>query len=231
MKIVNLVGTWFDHASEKWTFQWENWVNEIPNESTELPYTLKDPEQFPILADELDILILKELEKNATVSFTELARNLGVTPPAVRHRYRKLLKSKLIESFEIHLYPFKTMPFETLYFVFTFESHEKLAKFAASLFDKPFVISLGKVLGEKSLIAFVYLPLQEFKEFMKALCKLRATRWLQDYFYIHLDINKALKQTFSYENFNRGSWIYNHKNIIKTLRALAKKQRNEKKGY
>jgi DNA-binding Lrp family transcriptional regulator len=229
MKKVNLVGTWFDYTSEKWVFRWENWINEIPHESTELPYTLKDSEGFPILADELDILILKELEKNATVSFTQLARKLRVTPPAVKHRYRKLLKSKLIEGFEIHFHPFQ-MPFETLHFIFTFDNHEKLAKFTASLLDKPFVISLGKVLGENSLTAFFHLPVQEFKRFMEALSKLRSTQWLQDYFYIHIDLDKALRQTFPYENFKNGSWIYNHKQLIRTIRALTTKQ-NKKKGY
>lgn len=221
LRRVNLVGTWFDSASEKWVFQWENWVNEIPNQSTELPYTLKDPEQFPILTDKTDIFILKELEKNATVSFSELAERLGITPQAVRRRYRKLLKLDLIEGFEIHLYQFRTMPFEAFYFIFTFENHEKYVKFAASLLDKPFVVSLGKIRGQNSMLAFLNVPLQEFKGFINALSKLRAVGWLQDYFYVHLDLDKSLRQTFSYEYFKNGSWIYDHNEQIKTLRTLS----------
>jgi DNA-binding Lrp family transcriptional regulator len=218
---VNLIGTWFDHKSERWAFQWENWVNEIPSQSTELPYTLKDPEQFPILVDETDVFILKELEKNAVVSFSELAKRLGITPQAVRYRYRKLLKLNLIEGFEIHLYQFQTMPFEAFYFIFTFENHEKYARFAVSLLNKPFVVSLGKILGQNAMIAFLYIPLQEFREFIKALSKLRAMGWLQNYFYVHLDLDKDWRQTFSYEYFKQGSWIYDHKEHIKTLRILS----------
>lgn len=219
---VNLIGTWFDSASEKWTFQWKNWVNEISSKSTELPYTLRDPKRFPILADKTGMFILKEFEKNAAVSFKQLAKWLGITPQAVRKRYVKLLKLKLIEGFDIRLYPFQMMPFEAFYFIFTFENYEKYAKFAASLLDKPFSVSLGKIRGKNSMIAFLYIPLQEFKEFIKALSKLRAEKWIQDYFYIHLDLDKARKETFPYQYFKQGLWIYNHKEHIETLRTLLK---------
>ncbi|MFQ5836659.1 MAG: AsnC family transcriptional regulator [Candidatus Bathyarchaeia archaeon] len=223
LRRVNLLGTWFDHTSEKWAFQWKNWVNEIPSRSTKLPYTLEDPKQFPILADGRDMFILKELEKNATVSFSGLAERLGITPPAVRYRYQKLIRLNLIEGFEIHLYQFQTMPFEAFYFVFTFANYEKYARFAASLLDKPIVVSLGKILGQNSMIAFLYIPMQEFKGFMKALSKLRAMGWLQNYFYVHLDLDKDWRQTFSYEYFKQGSWIYDHKEHIRTLRTLSSK--------
>lgn len=222
LRRVNLTGTWFDFASEKWSFEFEEWINEILGQSDELPYTLKDPEEFPILTDEVDIFILKELEKNAVVSFSELAKRLGITPQAVKYRYSKLLRLKLIEGFEIHLYPFQTMPFEAFYFVFNFESHAKFAKFAASLLNKPFVVSLGKILGQNSMIAFFYIPLQEFKGFIKALSKLRALGWLQNFVYVHLDLDKDMRQTFSYEYFEQGSWSYNHKEQISAIRNLSK---------
>jgi len=222
LRRVNLSGAWFDSESEKWLFQFEDWIKEISGQSTELPYTLQDPEQFPILTDEIDVFILKELEKNALVSFSELAERIGITPQAVRYRYSKLLKLKLIEGFEIHLYPFQNMPFETFYFIFNFGSPEKFAKFAASLLNKPFVVSLGKILGQNSMIAFLYVPLQEFKGFVKALSKLRALGWLQNYSYVHLDLDQDMRQTFSYEYFKQGSWSYNHKEHISAIQDLSK---------
>jgi DNA-binding Lrp family transcriptional regulator len=222
LRRVNLSGAWFDSESEKWLFQFEDWIKEISGQSTELPYTLQDPEQFPILTDEMDVFILKELEKNALVSFTELAERIGITPQAVRYRYSKLSKLKLIEGFEIHLYPFQNMPFEAFYFVLAFGSHEKFAKFAASLLNKPFVVSLGKILGQNSMIAFLYVPLQEFKGFIKALSKLRALGLLQNYSYVHLDLDKDMRQTFSYEYFKQGTWSYNHEEHISAIQNLSK---------
>lgn len=222
LRRVNLTETWFDFASEEWAFQFENWVDEIPSQSTKLPYTLKDPEEFPILTDDMDIFILKELEKNAVVPFSDLAKRLGITPQSVKYRYRRLLKHNLIEGFEIHLYPFRTAPFEAFYFIFNFESYEKFAKFAASLLDKPMAVSLGKIRGQNSLLAFLYIPFQEFKGFISALSKLRAMGWLQDYSYVHLNLNEDWRQTFSYEYFNHGSWIYDHKQQIKKLQTISK---------
>jgi len=223
LRRVNLTGTWFDSESEKWLFQFENWITEIRSQSkTSLPYTLKDPEEFPILTDEIDVFILKELEKNAVVSFSELAEKIGITPQAVRYRYSKLSKLRLIEGFEIHLYPFQNMPFEAFYFIFTFGSHEKFAKFAASLLNKPFAVSLGKILGKNAMIAFLYVPLQEFKGFIKALSKLTALGWLQNYSYVHLDLDKDMRQTFSYEYFKQGSWSYNHKEHMDAIQNLSK---------
>lgn len=110
--------------------------------------------------------------------------------------------------------------------MFNFEDYyEKFARFAASLLDKPFVVSLGKILSQNSMIAFLYIPLQEFKGFMKALSKLRATGWLQNYFYVHLDLDKNLRQTFSYGYFKQGSWIYDHDEHIKALQILSTQYR------
>jgi hypothetical protein len=114
------------------------------------------------------------------------------------------------------------MPFEAFYFIFNFKNHEKFAKFAASLLNKPFVVSLGKILGQNAMIAFFYIPLQEFKGFIKALSKLRASGWLLDFFYVHLDLDKDMRQTFSYEYFKQGSWNYNHKEQISAIQNLSK---------
>ncbi len=40
--------------------------------------------------DSLDYLILSELEKDASLSFVEIARNIGSTPYTVRRRYEKM---------------------------------------------------------------------------------------------------------------------------------------------
>jgi len=55
---VNPTGKWYDFQSESWIFPWDKWIEEIPNEETELPYTLVDPKEFTNKADEIDLLIL-----------------------------------------------------------------------------------------------------------------------------------------------------------------------------
>ncbi len=46
--------------------------------------------------DKLDYLVLNELLKDGTLSFVEIAKNIGSTPYTVRRRYEKLRKDGLI---------------------------------------------------------------------------------------------------------------------------------------
>ena len=56
-------------------------------EAGELPYTLKNPESFTLKADKTDLLILKEMEKDATITLAEIARKLGTTLQNIRYHY------------------------------------------------------------------------------------------------------------------------------------------------
>ena len=56
---------WFDKKTSSWSFQWDKWIEEIEKADTKLPFTLIDPKSFPTYGDEIDIFILKELEKDA----------------------------------------------------------------------------------------------------------------------------------------------------------------------
>jgi len=143
---VNLKSNWFDSASKSWNFPWDKWIEEIPTKTTHLPFTLVDPPDFLVEGDETDVLILKELEKDATVSFTKLAKILGISPQLVRyHFYEHLIKRNLIEDFQIIVEPFDRAISDLLCFIFKFDNGEKLAKFAMSLIDKPFAYTLGKI--------------------------------------------------------------------------------------
>ena len=221
---VNLKCNWFDSASKSWSFLWDKWVEDIRTKRTHLPFTLVDPPDFPVKGDETDVLILKELEKDATVSFTELAKILGISPQLVRyHFYEHLIKRNLIEDFQIVVFPFDRAISDMFYFVFKFDSGEKLAKFAQSLMDKPFVYTLGKILEENALIANLYMPKVEFRKFIDILSRLVGIGFLQSYLYVIQDLNKTLRQTISYDYFKDRSWIYEHEKHIKSLQDLVKR--------
>lgn len=216
---------WFDEGSETWVFPWDKWLEEIPSQGTKLPYTLVDPEDFPTLGDEIDVFILKELEKDATISFTDLARILDTSPQLVRYHFREhLLKRGLIESFEVTFFHFGRATSDYFFFIFKFDSMEKLAKFALSLLDKPFAKGLGKILGDSALIAYLYLPKPEFRKFIDSLSKLIRNGLLRDYDYLIQDLREASRQTISYEYFKDGAWLYDHEKHIQNLRKLVKQE-------
>jgi len=220
---VNKTSNWFDRASENWTFAWDEWVKEISTQKTNLPYTLVDPEDFPMRADETDLFILKELEKDATIDLIDIAKKLGTTLQNVRHHYEKhVLKRGLIEVFQIFVMPFDQTTSDLFFFIFKFKNQERLAKFAGSLLDKPFVLSIGKILGESAIITQVHLPRAEFRNFVERLSKLAMEGYLQSYEYVIQDLRqgKWSRQTIPYEHFKDGFWVYDHKKHIQSLRDL-----------
>lgn len=221
---VNLKATWFDSASKSWSLLWDEWAEEISTEGTHLPFTLVDPLDFPVKGDKTDVLIIKELEKDAMVPFTRLAKMMGISPQLIRyHFYEHLIKRTLIEGFQISVFPFDRAISDMLVFIFKFDKGEKLAKFALSLLDKPFVNVLGKILEENALIANLYMPRNEFRKFIEVLSRLIKSGFLQSYLYVIQDLDKTLRQTISYEYFEDGTWVYDHEKHIKRLRDLVKR--------
>lgn len=212
---------WLSSTEIRWIFNWDKWVSEIPKETTKLPYTLVDPKDFPILADETDLFILKEFEKDPTVSLVDVSAKLGISQQLAEYHYKKhILTRGLVESFEVFDFRFDMNSSDMFYFILTFDNSEKLAKFASSLLDKPFALGLGKILGENTLLAHIYLPKAEFRKFVDTLSRLVNSGILQSYSYVIQDLGKAQRQTVSHEYFKDRSWIYDHNKHIKNLRAL-----------
>lgn len=220
---VHLRSKWFDKASNTWNFRWDEWLKEITKNSTELPVTLRDPEEFPIKGDRTDVLILKEMETDPLVRMTDLAKKIGISQQLAAYHYLKHIQTEgLIESFEISFPYFNRASSDEFVFVFEFDSYEKFARFASSLLDKPFARGLGKVLGKNALIAHLYLPRNEFRRLVDALSTLIRAKSLSNYSYVIQDPEKASRQTISYEYFKNKKWIYDHEKHIKNLKKLGK---------
>ncbi len=220
---VNRTRKWFDDDKETWVFPWEKWLDEVSSSESELPYTLKDPESFPLKADETDLFIVKELEKDATVNLASIARKFGTTLQNIRYHYEKhVVRHGLIETFQIAILPLDRATSDILFFVFKFSDSEKMGKFARSLLDKPFVAILGKILNENALVSQVYLPRYEFRNFIDALSKLARENFLESYKYVFQDLRagKWSRETVPFELFKNGGWIYEHSQHVKALYDL-----------
>jgi DNA-binding Lrp family transcriptional regulator len=221
---VNPTTNWFDSKSQTWGFPWKEWEREIPAKETTLPWTLQDPETFPIKGDYVDIFILKEMEKDATVDLNDIAKKLGLTLQGVKYHYQEhVVKRGLVENFEVELLPFNQADSDFYFFFFEFPDMKKMAKFALSLMDKPFVLVLGKILGQPGLMSQLYLPKRELKRFKDSLSTLVRTGFLRNYDSLIYYSGEWTRQTISYECFKNGTWIYNHQKHIRTLTELAKK--------
>mgnify|MGYP001147730301 CR=1 FL=1 len=220
---VNATGKWFDETSEEWIFSWNSWLKEVQMEHGALPYTLKEPKEYIQKADWIDIMILKELEKNSTIKLKEIAKKLGTTLELIRYHYRNhVIKKQMFEGPQILADHYKGLFPDTCFFIFTFKNHENFTKFAGSLMDKPFVRAIGKVYGKNQLFVRIYLSRQQTKFFLDALSKLVRTGFLETYEYMIEDSTRTQRQTISYEFFKNNTWEYDHKKYVKRLQSAIK---------
>ena len=220
---VNTTSIWFDKTSEEWVFPWESWLQEIPAKRGELPYTLKDPNEYAQKADWVDIVILKELEKNSAVKLKDIARKLETSLQRVKYHFENhVIKGKMFEGHQILAEHYRGQPADTYYFRFDFEKYENFVKFASSLLNKPFVRAMGKVYQKNQLYVQIYLPREQLRGFVEALSRLVRTGFLITYEYVIQDLTRMERQTISYEYFKDDSWLYDHKKYMEKLQATAK---------
>jgi DNA-binding Lrp family transcriptional regulator len=213
-----IVSDWFDQNKKSWVFCWNDWIREVQTQNTDLPYTLKEPEAYPILADEIDVRMLVKLEKDATTSLSEIAKMLGISRQLAQFHFKERLIRNLIESYQIFAMLYGDSPSAAVLFIISFYDHETLAKFSKSLLNKSFIVNIGKILGENSILTEVYLPADEFRRFIDTLSAMARMKLVRDYKYVIQDLRIRNRQTLSGEFFKDGSWIYDHKSQIEMLR-------------
>ena len=209
----------FDDTLGKWVFSWDDWIAEVQKQKTDLPYTLVEAKSYSNYADETDIKMLENLEEDATRSLTEMARSIGISRQLARFHYKEhLVRKNLIEGCEVFVMRYGKTPSMMVYFTITFHSHETFAKFTRSLLNKFFVLTMGKNLQENCLIVEVFLPTEEFRNFIEVLSKMVRLRLVKGYKYAIQDLGIRRRQTISPPLFDGKSWLYDHENQMKTLR-------------
>ncbi len=222
---VNTTTKWFDLDRCLWKFDWNALMEEMEKADTALPVTLKDPAKWIIKADKVDVYILKELEKDATVPLTEISKKLGMTVQNLHYHYKHhIIPNFLIEGFEIAFLKFGVKDSLVPYMDIKFRNYSAMAKFANAIRDKPFVEVLGKILGTNALFLNAYLPTHEFFNFIGFLNRLIETGWIKSYkcWLSHISL-PGKRQTIPYKNFAGNYWIYDHEKYINDIYRLKEK--------
>ena len=212
---INSRGKWFNKDKNSWQFNWTEWIEEIKEKK--VTSALLEPEPTIVNIDRIDILILKELEKDARISFRKLAERLKISPQLVRyHYYNHIISRGLLKDFDVTFFHFgKNSDFS--FFIFSFDEERNLIKFAASLMDKPFVKAIGKILNANQLYAYIYLPRPQLRNFLKALSKLIQEGFLKSYQYAIQDLTNSSRATIPFQCYKNGRWEYNHQRYMKIL--------------
>jgi len=215
---------WYSEGEGAWGFKWDEWANELETIQGELPYTLVEPEDWPIKADYIDLLIIKELEIDGRATLNYISKKLNQPLPKIKyHFYNHVLKQELVEDYQVEIYRFPFPVCELLFFKFDFEEYDKLVKFALSLLDKPFAIFMGKVLGENSLISQIYMPKWEFRKFVHTLSSLIRRGFMKKYRYFIEDMYQTWRETIPYQHFKDGRWNYDNNKHHEELNNILEK--------
>ena len=216
---------WFNIEENAWTFNWDEWVKEVETIEGELPWTLIEPDDWPVKVDYEDLLLIKELEIDGMKSLTEISKKLGISVEKLKYHFREhVSKRGLVEGYQVEIFRFPCSTSDFFFFKLEFNSYEKFAKFAISLKDKPFPTFLGKVLGENALIAHIYLPKLEFRKFIESLSTLIKKGLLEKYSYVFQDPFLQWRMTIPYEHFSEGRWNYNGDEHIEKIRQILEKR-------
>jgi DNA-binding Lrp family transcriptional regulator len=218
-----ITSDWFDNQREKWIFRWDDWIKEVQTQTTDLPYTLIESKDYRNYADELDVKMLEKLEEDATRSLKEIGESLGISRQLACHHYKRhLIEKNLIEGYEIFVMRYGSSPYVMVLFIIDFHKYETFAKFARSLLNKFFVITMGKILGENALLVEVFLPTEEFRKFIDTLSLMAKMKLVRSYKYAIQDLRIRCRQTISPPLFKGNSWIYDHKNHMEMLEQKVK---------
>lgn len=224
-QIIPVRSRWFSMENHTWMLHWDEWINEVETIKGDLPYTLVEPDDWPIKVDYEDLLIIKELEKDAQASMKKIAKNLGMPLSKIKYHYFEyILKRALIESYQVEIWRFPFHLCETLFFKFEFDDYPKMTKFALSILDKPFATFIGKVLGENALVSHIYLPKREFRKFISALSTLIKIGLLKRYHYVIQDMYQTWRLTIPYKYFKKSKWNYDNEKHHEELRNKLEKR-------
>ncbi|MBU6997723.1 MAG: Lrp/AsnC family transcriptional regulator [Theionarchaea archaeon] len=118
--------------------------------------------------DEVDRKILEELTKDSRKSSRELSELIGVSPPTISARVKRLVEQGTIARYTIEVNP-ENIGYEALVeFGINASSHDKIEKIAEAIIEYEEIHNLYLVTGDHDLTCRgVFRNLKELERFMR----------------------------------------------------------------
>lgn len=215
----------YDPNLKRWTFPWSGWAIRLRKITPKKK--MEDPESYPLLADRKDLLIVKELEKDARRSFADLAPMLGITLQGVKHRYdKRLIPSGILRYFDLDVYPYPVEISACHEVMLDFTSNQAMNKFYSFMHELFFIRGVAKVLSRNALVARTYIPESQLPNMFTFFSEMAKAGMLESYSSVRLSFAGRETQTISYELFdNEKGWVFDLEHCLYELRRLAKGKR------
>lgn len=212
----------FDYYSldnKTWKFDWQQWTRLLKHPEKNVPK--KSARSDKSSYDKRDLLILKELVKNARITLAELAKMLSVTLPAAKYRFDSLADKGLIADYIISILPFASEISELAEVRMDFKD-TTFADGAQGVLSKlPFVLTYAPIKGLNSISVRVYIPRTETHNLLTLLSRLIGEKVLTNYSYLQLDPMTMLWSTFGYKDYSdENGWFYDNRKYLETVENL-----------
>jgi len=216
---VNIAFDNFDAKRRVWSFPWDKWLRGlIRHKATRQAL---DPESYDLQVDKRDLLIVKELQKNARKTFAELAPILGITLQGVKYRFDKLTARGVCRNYSIDIFPYPTDVSAVYDVMLDFASKRAMDRFYTYVPNLLFVIGLSKVLGKSNLIVRVYILESQVVNLLRFLEELVRRDQLKAYSAVRLRLETRTSQTISYEQFeDKKGWLFDYDGCLRALRKM-----------
>ena len=213
--------SYYRPANSEWTFQWGSWLAALNKKPTE---TIEDPEGYEIRADEKDMLIVKELEKNGRKSFAELAPLLGISLQGVKYHYdKKLIPAGIVKyfGFDVLPYPKEVSAYHEI--LLSFRNSQDMNRFFSLRRELFFVLGVSKVLNRNELIVGTYILQNRVPSLFAFLSDMAKEGRVESYSAIRQNLVDRDLRTISYELYSEDEgWDFNLKKKLAELSKLAR---------
>jgi DNA-binding Lrp family transcriptional regulator len=210
---------YYDLSKKAWKFEWKDWLSLFKRRDRHTTKSLK--KATPSGYDKRDLIILKELYKNARITLADLAKMLSITLPAAKYRFEGLLEKGLIEDYIINILPFAADVSDLSELRLDIKDEGMVKNIENAFIDLPFVLTYAPIRGLNSITARVYVPRVELNNLFTFLSDLVKQNVLTSYSYLQLDAMTLQAQTFSYGQYTDGSgWKYDNRKYLDQVENL-----------
>jgi len=215
---------YYNPAKNEWTFKWSPWLTAMSRKPTEI---IADPESYDLRADKKDLLIVKELEKNARKSFAELSPLLGISLQGVKYHYdKKLVPAGIVRyfAFDVRPYPEEVSAYHQI--VLNFKNTQDMNRFFSLVRELFFVVGVAKILNRNGLVVGTYILQNLVPSLYTFLSEMAQEGHLESYSAIRQNLVDGDDQTIPYELYDEEKgWDFNLKKYSAELSRLARTRR------
>jgi DNA-binding Lrp family transcriptional regulator len=209
---------YYNPATNEWSFQWGSWLAALRKKPTA---TIADPVNYDIITDKKDMLIVRELEKNARKSFAELAPLLGISLQGVKYHFdKKLVPTGIVKHFKFDVWPYPEEISAYHDILLNFRNQQGMNGFYSLMRELFFVLGVAKVLHQNALIVRTYTLQNRVPSLFAFISEMARAGHVQSYSAVRENLVARTCQPIPYELYDEETgWKFD---LRKNLAALSK---------